>query len=164
MIWYCFNFVFHYKCLTWELEGGSFGFSRHDIVGRLVFCTSLQCVNCKPIPHVARRGRPENCFYTSKFKRGSPLKTRPTEKLLHEGGGTLVSHLHPGDVAVGLRVDPVQGLVLPVQGRVHVVRHVPDVADHGAHLILNKIFIVIRFCEWKRMRKSVNLCKVCSDK
>ena len=78
MIWYYFNFVFHYKCLTWELEGGSFGFSRHDIVGRLVFCTSLQCVNSKPILPGARGGRPENCFYTSKFKRGSPLKTRPS--------------------------------------------------------------------------------------
>ena len=89
---------------------------------------------------------------------------RPKENLLHQGCGTLVSHLDPGDVAVGLGVDTVQGLVLPVQGRVHVVRHVPDVADHGAHLKLNNIFIAIRFCELKLMRKSVNLCKVCSGK
>ena len=49
------------------------------------------------------------------------LHKNPTDFLFHECRRTLVCHLDPRDVAVGLCVDPVQGLVLPVEGGVHVV-------------------------------------------
>lgn len=55
-------------------------------------------------------------------------------KLFAESRSPLVGHLDPLDVGAALGVDPVQGLVLSDQGRVHVVGHVPDVAHHGAHL------------------------------
>ena len=55
-------------------------------------------------------------------------------KLFAKSRSSLVRHLDSLNVGAALGVDPVQGLVLPVQGRVHVVGHVADVAHHGRHL------------------------------
>ena len=56
------------------------------------------------------------------------------QDLFAERGRPLVGHLDPLDVGGVLGVDPVQGLVLPHQRRVHVVGHVADVAHHRTHL------------------------------
>ena len=54
--------------------------------------------------------------------------------LFHQRGSPLVGHLDSRNVRAGLGIDSVQGLILPDQGRVHVVGHVADVPDHGAYL------------------------------
>ena len=59
-------------------------------------------------------------------------------KLLHQGGGSVISHLDPGNVRPRLEVYPIQLVVLPLHLGPHVVRHVPQVAHHGAHLLLTR--------------------------
>ena len=54
--------------------------------------------------------------------------------LLHECRRLVVGHLDPGDVGGGLEVDALQLVVLVLQLAVHVVGHVAQVSDHGAHL------------------------------
>ena len=80
-------------------------------------------------------------------------------RLLHESLGFVVRHLHPHLVRLGLLVDPVQLLVLllhlkriiyiidsavcsgsKVHLSAHVVRHVPQVADHCPNLKLSFMF------------------------
>ena len=83
-------------------------------------------------------------------------------RLLHESLGFVVRHLHPHLVRLGLLVDPVQLLVLLLHlkriiyiidsavcsGRkvhlsAHVVRHVPQVADHCPNLKLSFMFFFL---------------------
>ena len=65
---------------------------------------------------------------------GSGSGALTLNKLFAKSRCSFVRHLDSLNVGAALGVDPVQSLVLPVQGRVHVVGHVADVAHHGRHL------------------------------
>ena len=56
-------------------------------------------------------------------------------RLLHEGLGFVIRHLHSHLVRLSLLVDPVQLVVLPRYLTAHVVRHVPQVSNHRTHLV-----------------------------
>lgn len=72
----------------------------------------------------------QNCFST-KYQSLQPLVVG---SLLHQLRGRVVGHLDPGDVGAGLEVDAVHLAVLPLQLVAHVIGHVAQVPDHGAHL------------------------------
>ena len=55
-------------------------------------------------------------------------------RLLHQLRGRVVRHLDPGDVGAGLEVDAVHLAVLPLKLVAHVIGHVAQVPDRGAHL------------------------------
>ena len=55
-------------------------------------------------------------------------------ELRHELPGFLHGHAHPLDVGVLLLVNPLQHLVLSIDGVPHVIGHVPQVGNNGAHL------------------------------
>ena len=57
--------------------------------------------------------------------------------LRHELPGFLHRHADPLDVGVLLLVDPLQHLVLGIDGVPHVIGHVPQVGDDGTHLAKN---------------------------